>query len=146
MKEADVVRVQLVREATFQYSGERLSSPERVVDVVGPQIADADREHLVALLVNARHALLAVHTVSIGTLDSSTAHPREVFKAAVLANAAGVVLVHNHPSGDPSPSQDDLAATQQLAEAGRILGIEVLDHVIIAGSRWVSLRRMGVIG
>jgi DNA repair protein RadC len=83
--------------------------------------------------------------VSVGDLSSALVHPREVFKPAILSNAASVILAHNHPSGDPQPSPEDCAVTRRLQEAGQILGIEVLDHVIIGdASRWASLREKGL--
>jgi DNA repair protein RadC len=96
------------------------------------------------LCLTSKLDLIGYHEVSRGSLDSTLMHPREVFKAAVLLNAAGVVLVHNHPSGNPSPSADDIALTARIQEAGKLMGIELLDHVIIGHEgRWVSLREEG---
>lgn len=120
-----VVRCQLVREGSAP--AERL-----------------DREHFVVVLVNTKNCLVGVSTISIGTLNSSLVHPRELFKPAILAGAAAVILCHNHPSGDPTPSAEDVALTQRLREAGRLLGIEALDHVILGeAGRYVSLRERG---
>jgi DNA repair protein RadC len=104
-----------------------------------------DREHLKAILLNARNFVLDVVTVSVGTLTASLAHPRECFKEAVRQSAAAVIFVHNHPSGDPTPSPEDIALTRQLVEAGRILGIEVLDHLIIGDGVFVSLKERGLL-
>jgi DNA repair protein RadC len=101
----------------------------------------AKREHFVVVLLNARHEVEAVETVSIGSLNASIVHPREVFVAAIRASAASVVLVHNHPSGDPEPSEEDLSITKRLVEAGELVGIAVLDHVIVATRGVVSLRQ-----
>jgi DNA repair protein RadC len=98
------------------------------------------REHFVVLLLNARHEVQARQTVSIGSLNASIVHPREVFRPAVVHAAAAVVLVHNHPSGDPEPSEEDLSITKRLVSAGELLGVTVLDHVIVAGRGFVSLR------
>lgn len=98
------------------------------------------REHFVVLLLNARHEVEAIETISIGSLNASIVHPREVFLPAVKASAASLVLVHNHPSGDPEPSEEDLTITRRLVEAGELLGIGVLDHVIIAARGVVSFR------
>ena len=84
-------------------------------------------------------------TVSVGILDSSLVHPREVFKDAILASAASMIVAHNHPSGDPTPSNEDKRVTLRLAEAGQLLGIELLDHIILGDNRWVSLKERGVI-
>ncbi|SRR5258706_7759353 len=100
----------------------------------------AKREHFVVLLLNARHEVEAVETVSIGSLNASIVHPREVFKPAVIHSAASVVLAHNHPSGDPEPSEEDLSITKRLVDAGELLGIGVLDHVIVARRGVVSFR------
>lgn len=95
------------------------------------------------LLLSTRHTVNAIHEVGVGDIESVTARPREVFVAALLATAAGVVLAHNHPSGDPEPSEDDVAVTKRLVEAGRLLGIEVLDHIVVGDGRYVSLRERG---
>lgn len=87
------------------------------------------------VMLDAKCRVLTVHTASIGSLDGTNAHPREVFKAAVLANAHSVVLGHNHPSGDPTPSPNDVAVTRRLVEAGKLIGIDVLDHVVIGAAR-----------
>ncbi len=94
------------------------------------------------MTLNTKNNITGINVVSIGSLNSSLVHPREVFKAAILGNAAAIILAHNHPSGDPSPSPEDLEITRRLVEAGKILGIEVLDHVII-GDRWESLKERG---
>jgi len=104
-----------------------------------------DREHFKAVLLSTRHDVLAVEDVAVGGLNSAVIHPREVFKAAIRWSAAAVILVHNHPSGDAEPSADDLRITARLAEAGRVLGIEVLDHVVVGDGRYVSLRERGAL-
>jgi DNA repair protein RadC len=104
-----------------------------------------DREHFRALLLNTKNEVIAREIVSIGTLNSSTVHPRELFKNAIRRNAAAVILLHNHPSGDPTPSQEDLDVTRRLWEAGRIIGIEVLDHLIIGDNKYVSFKAEGLI-
>lgn len=98
----------------------------------------ADREEFLVLLLDGKNKLLGFNLVSIGTLTSSLTHPREVFKAAILGNAASIILLHNHPSGDPIPSAEDLEITRRLREVGEIIGIKVLDHVIIGDSRYIS--------
>ncbi len=103
-------------------------------------LARARREHFVVLLLNARHELQCRETISIGSLNASIVHPREVFLPAILHSAASVVLVHNHPSGDPEPSEEDLSITRRLVEVGDLVGIGVLDHVIVASRGTVSFR------
>jgi DNA repair protein RadC len=117
-----------------------IRGPDDVVAVVGPKLSKEQREHFVVLLLNARHEVVGNETVSVGSLNASIVHPREVFKPAILASAASVVLVHNHPSGDPEPSEEDLSITKRLVEAGELMGISVLDHVILATRGVVSLR------
>lgn len=113
--------------------------PADVFRLMGPQLRDLRQEEFHALLLDTRHRVMRVVLVTRGILDASLIHPREVFRAAVGEAAAGVVLVHNHPSGDPEPSAEDRAVTRQLAEAGRAVGIPVLDHVVIGRGRYVSL-------
>jgi DNA repair protein RadC len=106
---------------------------------MGPLLRDLSQEEFHALLLNTQHTVIREVLVTRGILDASLIHPREVFRPAVLAGAAAVILVHNHPSGDPTPSAEDRAVTRQLVEAGRVVGIPVLDHVVVAGLRWCSL-------
>ena len=110
---------------------------------VQPHVRDlfrARKEHFVVLLLNARHEMQARETVSIGSLNASIVHPREVFLPAIIHSAASIVLVHNHPSGDPEPSEEDLSITRRLVQVGELVGIGVLDHVIVAARGLVSLR------
>lgn len=125
------VRVQLVRERTLFLPHCTLPDAASVARLCWDLIGDADREHFLALALDTKHAPLAVHVVSVGDLSSAPVHPREVFRFAILTNAACVIAAHNHPSGDAAPSQDDLRITQHLAAAGRLLGIELLDHLIL---------------
>lgn len=104
------------------------------------RLRTATREHFVVLLLNARHECMGVDTVSVGSLNASIVHPREVFRPAILASAASILLIHNHPSGDVEPSEEDLAITHRLVQVGELLGIQVLDHVIVARRGIVSLR------
>ena len=121
--------------------GERapIRGPEDVLGQVR-DLVQARREHFVVLLLNARHELQCRETVSIGSLNASIVHPREVFLPAILHSAASVVLVHNHPSGDPEPSEEDLGITRRLVQVGELVGIGVLDHVIVASRGVVSLK------
>jgi DNA repair protein RadC len=117
-----------------------IRGPDDVVAFVGPKLKREQREHFLVLLLNARHEVMAKETVSVGSLNASIVHPREVFKPAILASAASVVLVHNHPSGDPEPSEEDLSITRRLVQVGELLGISVLDHVVVASRGIVSFR------
>jgi DNA repair protein RadC len=133
-----------VKELTQRrYRGKELKpirGPDDVVALLGRKLKKEQREHFLVLLLNARHEVIGRETVSIGTLNASLVHPREVFRPAISAAAASVVLVHNHPSGDPEPSEEDLGITKRLVEAGELLGIGVLDHVIVASRGVVSFR------
>jgi DNA repair protein RadC len=116
-----------------------IRGPADVFHRMGPRLRDVRQEEFHALLLNTRHRVVREVLVTRGILDASLIHPREVFRVAVGEAAAGVILVHNHPSGDPTPSAEDRAVTRQLADAGRALGIPVLDHVVIGHGRYVSL-------
>jgi DNA repair protein RadC len=112
---------------------------------MGPRLRDRLQEEFHVLILDARHRVVREVAVTRGTLDASLIHPREVFRLAILESAAAVVLVHNHPSGDPTPSPEDRAVTRQLADAGKAVGIPVLDHVIVGDSRHVSLSEEGLL-
>ena len=116
-----------------------IHGPEDVLAQVR-DLTRARKEHFVVLLLNARHELQSRETISIGSLNASIVHPREVFQPAILHSAANVVLVHNHPSGDPEPSEEDLAITRRLVQVGELVGIAVLDHVVVAARGLVSFR------
>lgn len=122
-----------------------ISCAEDVVRICAPQLRGSDREHFWALALNTKNQLLRTIEVSIGSLNASIVHPRELFKEAVRLSAASVVVVHNHPSGDPTPSGADIQLTRRLVKAGDVLGIEVLDHVVIGDSgEHASLRDLGL--
>jgi DNA repair protein RadC len=107
-------------------------------------LQETDREQFLLLCLNAKNEPTAIHTVSVGSLDASIVHPRDVYKTAILANSAAVIVAHNHPSGDPTPSNQDLEVTKRLQEAGELLGIAVLDHIIVGTEgAYVSLREGG---
>ncbi len=122
-----------------------IRSPEDVKNVVMEEMRYFDREHFRALYLDRKGGLLAMEDVSVGGLHSSLVHPREVFKTAVKKSAASIIIVHNHPSGDPTPSEEDIEVTRRLIEAGKIMGIEILDHVIIGENVYCSLKSRGLI-
>jgi DNA repair protein RadC len=120
--------------------------PQDVATVVGDYLKESDREHFVVLLLDTKNSVIGINTVSIGILDSALVHPREVYKAAILANAAAIILAHNHPSGDPTPSAEDGHITQRLRAAGQVLGIEVMDHIVVGDqARFTSLKERGML-
>ena len=133
----------------LQHESPVLDNPENVVQLLREQNLVKNVETLQVLLLNSRHKLIRVEEISDGTLDTILVHPREVFKSAIAANAPPIVLVHNHPSGDPTPSEADIKVTRDLIRAGQLLKIEVIDHVIIGRATserakdYSSLRELG---
>lgn len=122
-----------------------IKSPEDAAALLMEEMRFLDREHFKVLLLNTKNQVITLEIVSIGTLNSSAVHPRELFKSAIRKSAAAVVLVHNHPSGDPSPSREDMDVTRRLKEAGEIMGIEVLDHIIIGDGKFISFKAKGML-
>lgn len=118
----------------------QLASPRAAADYLLPQFGSRQVEHFGVLLLDTKHRVLRTSVLSIGTLDASIVHPREVFREATAAGAAAIVLFHNHPSGDPEPSVDDAELTQRMMAAGVLMGIQVIDHVILADNRYYSFR------
>lgn len=117
-----------------------LSNPSAVYEYLYPRMSHLENEQFQVILLNAKNNVIEVESISVGTLTSSLVHPREVFKRAIRENAHAVILAHNHPSGDPAPSREDREVTQRLIQAGRLLGIEVLDHLVIGAGRYTSFR------
>jgi DNA repair protein RadC len=117
-----------------------LKSPEDVATLVKSQLKGKKKEHFLVLCLDTRNRLINCKPVSIGSLDTSIVHPREVFKEAVSSCAASVIFAHNHPSGDPEPSKEDVELTKRLAKAGEIMGIDVLDHIIVCDTNYLSLK------
>ena len=126
-----------------------IKSPEDVINVAAganmEEMRYFDREHFRVMYLDRKGGLLVIEDVSIGGLHSSIVHPREVFKTAVKKSAASMILIHNHPSGDPTPSREDIDITNRLIEAGKLMGIEVLDHIIIGDNTYCSLKARGLI-
>jgi len=121
-----------------------VKTPEDVAGLVKSRLKGKKKEYFLALLLDTRNQLIKVSEISVGSLDTNIVHPREVFKEAIAASAASVIFVHNHPSGDPEASEDDIKLTKRLAEAGEIVGINVLDHIIIGDKKYLSLKREGL--
>lgn len=122
-----------------------IKDPQNVVKAIRASIRDKAKEHFKLILLNTRNKIIGISTISIGTLSANSVHPREVFKDAIMHNTASVVLAHNHPSGDPEPSKEDIAITKRLVESGKILGIEVLDHIVIGKNSFCSFKEKGLI-
>lgn len=127
------------------YESYDIRDPQGVVRAVRKTIKDKAKEHFKLILLNTRNKIIGLSTVSIGTLNASLVHPREVFKDAIRHSASSVVVAHNHPSGNPEPSEEDLKITRRLVDSGKILGIEVLDHIIIGKNAFISLKTKGLL-
>ena len=121
-----------------------LKSPEDVAAVMQSKLKGKKKEHFWVICLDTRNRLINYRPVSIGSLDTSIVHPREVFKEAISSSAASVIFVHNHPSGDPEPSKEDVEITNRLAKAGEIIGIDVLDHIIVCDKSYLSLKAKGL--
>jgi DNA repair protein RadC len=127
-----VYRVELVRERTV--TGEQrhaIRNSDDVVPILKDELLKSDREKLISVMLNAKNVVIGMEAVSVGSLTASVVTPRELFKSAILASAAAIIISHNHPSGEPAPSQEDIRLTERISKAGEILGIKLLDHVII---------------
>ena len=122
-----------------------INSAKDIAKLLMPELSNLKKEHFIGIFLDSRKKIIKQETIFVGSLDSSIIHPREIFKIALAESAAAVILVHNHPSGDPEPSEDDIEVTKQIAKAGDILGITVLDHVIIGDNKYRSLKESGLI-
>lgn len=121
-----------------------IRSPRDAADQVMEELRYLQKEHFVCLFLNTKNHIIAQETLSVGSLNASIVHPREVFRAAIKCSSASIVCVHNHPSGDPSPSPEDIRMTDRLCRAGEIVGIDVLDHIVIGDGSFVSLKEQGL--
>lgn len=144
-KRINVVSIQLVREKSFLFPIRKVSSPEILFELVKPFLLNEDREHLLLVCVDTKNQPTSISTISVGSLNSSVVHPREVFKAAILSNAHSIFLAHNHPSGDTCPSREDIGVTQRIDECGKILGIPLLDHIIVGDDSYLSFKDKSLI-
>lgn len=141
----NVVRVKLVEDIPL-YSDEIVGCADDAVDILKKELSTYDREVFGIINLNTKGKVLNFNIVSVGTLNGSAAHPRETFKTAILSNAASFIAIHNHPSGFPSPSPEDLLTTQRLYEAGKLIGIEMLDHIIVAENKIFSFAENNLLG
>jgi DNA repair protein RadC len=120
-----------------------VTCPDDAFEILGPEIGARPQEVFVAVLLNSKNQVLKTETVSVGTVNASIVHPREVFKPAINASATAVILAHNHPTGNPEPSREDILITERMVKTGRVLGIDVVDHIIVAADRYVSMKERG---
>ena len=128
---------------TLPYKSKELTDPKKVYQLIKSKLKDYHKEHFYIIALNSRNHSIA--EISVGSLNASVVHPREVFAEAIKNKAASVIFAHNHPSGDPEPSEDDLVTTKKLVESGKILGIDVTDHIIVAKDKFLSFKEQGLI-
>ncbi|HUI29691.1 MAG TPA: DNA repair protein RadC [Candidatus Acidoferrales bacterium] len=139
-------KVMLIREKNVPVQEKIIRKPEDAAGIATEYLKGADREHLVGLYLSTANKLIAIHTISIGILNASLVHPREVFKMAIMVNADSVIVAHNHPSGNLEPSREDIDITKQLKDAGKILDIELRDHLVVSdGCGYMSFKERGLI-
>ncbi|NLM39076.1 MAG: DNA repair protein RadC [Firmicutes bacterium] len=124
---------------------EVIHTPQDAADLVLHDLSLADKEHFMVIMLNTKHRVIGKKVISIGHLNGSLVHPREMFKEVIRRSSAAVILVHNHPSGDPTPSRDDISVTKRLVEAGQLLGIQVVDHIIVGHNCYLSFREQGLL-
>lgn len=145
-KRVDIVSLKVVKESSLLYGKRKISSPSDAVEIGRSMLDGSDREKLLLCCLNTKNEPTNLNIVSIGSLNSSIVHPREVFKLAILGNSASIILFHNHPSGDTTPSKEDINITERIKEAGKIIGIELIDHIILGdGNKYTSLKEKGII-
>ena len=145
-KRINVISLKIVKEGSILYDVRRLSTPSEAAGLGKRFLEDLDREQVIVCCLDNKNQPVSINVVSVGPLNSSLVHPREVFKTAILSNAASIILFHNHPSGDPEPSQEDINITTRIKDAGLILGIELLDHIIIGSEElFCSLKERNLI-
>lgn len=137
-------RVSLVREGSSMAECKAIRSPEDVFAVMTAEYENAVVETAQMLALDTKNKIIGVFEISTGSLNASIIHPRDVFQRAILSNAASVILVHNHPSGDPTPSPEDMELTRRLVDAGKMMDIAVLDHVVIGDGAFMSLKEQGL--
>ncbi len=140
-----IVRLQVVKEEVEYYGSKKVQTPKDLEEVVRKFIGDADREIFLAVNLSSANRINSIHIVSVGSLNQSVVHPRECFKAALLSNAQAVVFAHNHPSGEVIPSLEDKQLTAGLKQAGQLLGIKVLDHVIVGDKGYFSFQENNIL-
>lgn len=144
-KRVNIVSLKLVRESSVLYRERQIKSPEDAYKLLKPFLVEADREKFVVVCLDTKNQPTAINVCHVGSLNASIVHPREVMKAAILSNSASIIVAHNHPSGHCEPSREDIEVTKRLVEAGRIVGIDVLDHLIVCPDRYLSLKEKGYI-
>lgn len=144
-KRVNIVHLKMVKEGSLLYKERRIKSLEDASVLLKQFLGEVDREYFIVLCLDTKNQPTAINVCHIGSLNASIVHPREVLKPAITSNAASIIVAHNHPSNDPTPSREDIEVTKRLAEAGKIIGVELLDHVIVCSDSFVSLKEKGYI-
>ena len=142
-KRINIVSIKMVKESSFLYQTRQILSPNDAYEMIKEQLEGLDREQFIIACLNTKNEPTNISVVAVGTLNKAIVHPREVFKTAILSNAASIMAFHNHPSGNAEPSQQDIQLTHRLVEAGELLGIKLLDHLIIGDGTFTSLKEKG---
>ncbi len=144
-KRVNIVSVKLVKESSLLYKERSIRSPQDSYALLKELLENKDREHFIVVALNTKNEPVAINVCHIGSLNASIVHPREIMKIAVLSNAASILVAHNHPSGNTSPSPEDISVTERLKHAGELMGIELLDHLIVGDGTFLSLKEKGYI-
>lgn len=139
-----VYRCMVVREHEENATTETIRSPQDANDILGAYLGGLDREHLVVLMLDNKNGIIGINTVAIGSGNAAHVDVKDIFKPAIIVNALNIIIAHNHPSGDPTPSPEDVRLTEMIVKAGQLLGITVLDHIVVGHKRFVSLKERGV--
>jgi DNA repair protein RadC len=144
-KRIQVLSLRMVREQTsILYPQRKITNPSDAADLFRQFIGDCDRESFCILTLDTKNQPTALHQVSCGTLNASLVHPRETYKLAILSNAASIIACHNHPSGDPTPSPEDIELTERIRDAGTLMGIDLLDHIVLGQHSHISMKEQGL--
>ncbi len=142
----DIVKIHMVRDGSIEYGRKPISKPQELAELGLKLVRNSDRENFILICLNAKNFINCIHLVSIGTLDKTVISPREVMKAALLSNASSIAFVHNHPSGDPEPSPEDISMTNALAKCADLFQIRILDHVVVvADGRFQSFLKKKIL-
>lgn len=142
-KRINIISLKMVKEHSILYPERNIKAPDDAYKLLKQFLVEADRELFIVLCLDTKNQPTAINVCHIGSLNTSIVHPREVLKPAILANSASIIVAHNHPSNDPSPSREDIDVTKRLGEAGKIIGIDVLDHLIVCTDKFISLKEKG---
>lgn len=144
-KRVNIVSLKMVKERSLLYKNRTIRSPEDAYNLFKQFLGELDREYFVVICLDVKNQPTAINVCHVGSLNASIVHPREIMKTAILSNAASILVCHNHPSGQPEPSPEDIEVTKRLVNAGDLMGIELLDHLVIGDDKFVSLKEKGYI-